>query len=305
MAELDAVQLQFNPAMLVAMNVALALVMYGIALSITPSDFARVLRAPKAVLVGLLAQWLALPALTFALLSLLKLPASVALGMLLVAACPGGNISNFFTHLAGGNTALSMSLSAITTLAAVVVTPLSFAFWAGLNADTAQLLTRIALAPAQLFTTIGLILALPLVLGMITAHRWPALAARLNGPMRVLSMGVFGAFVVGALAANYQHFVNHVRVLAGIVAIHNGLALLVGFTLAAVAGVAARDRRALTLEVGIQNSGLALLIIFTFFDGMGGMATIAAWWGVWHIVSGFAVAGMWARRPLSLAEQPA
>ncbi len=263
------------------------------------------LRAPRPVLAGLLGQWLALPALTFALLSVLKPPASVALGMLLVAACPGGNISNFFTHLAGGNTALSMSLSAITTLAAVLITPLSFSFWASLNPDTAQLLTRIHLAPAQLFATIGLILALPLLLGMFTRHRWPHRADRMRGPMRVLSIGVFGAFVVGALAANYQHFVDHIAALAGIVAVHNGLALLAGFVLAVLARVPASDRRALTIEVGIQNSGLALLIIFTFFEGMGGMATIAAWWGVWHIVTGFAVAGSWARRPLLLAGQPA
>jgi BASS family bile acid:Na+ symporter len=117
---------------------------------------------------------------------------------------------------------------------------------------------------------------------------------------------VFGAFVVGALAANWQHFLDHVGRVVLVVFLMNGLGLLVGYWIGRVVGLPERDSRATSLEVGIQNSGFGLVLVFNFFEGIGGMAIVAAWWGIWHIVSGLALAGWWRRRtPPQPAEVPA
>lgn len=295
-AGLDQVALAFSPGSLVALNVVLALVMVGVALDLRPADFAALARAPRAALVGLFGQVVALPALTFALVVLLRPPPSVALGMMLVAACPGGNMSNFITHLARGNTELSVTMTAIGTALAVVTTPLNLTFWSGMHADTAALVRAVALDPGELFATVLGVLGLPLALGMTIAARWPGAAARLRGPFRVFSVACLALFIVLALRRNSGVFGEHWQLLGGVVALHNGLALLTGWAVARAAGLPGRDRRALAIEVGIQNAGLALVLAFGFFPGLGGAAMIAAWWGVWHLVAGLALAGVCRRR---------
>lgn len=311
-AAIDQVELRFDATGLLLLQLILALVMFGIALDLRPADFRRVLLSPRAPLVGLTAQWLLLPAMTWALIALFRPNASLALGMMLVAACPGGNISNFFTHLARGSTALSVSMSAVSTLGAVVMTPFNFGFWASRYPPTDQLLRRVALDPLDLLVTVGLLLGLPIFVGMAVAGQKPKWAARLRRPMKWLSLAFFAAFVVLALAANFDLFLQHAHLIVGWVLAHNALALALGWTTARTAGLSPRERRAITLEVGIQNSGLGLVLIFGFFGGLGGMALITAWWGVWHLLSGWSVAMLFARRPLpaapgvaDAAEQPA
>lgn len=297
-AELDRVTLAFEPGSLVVLNVVLALVMVGVALDLRPRDFAAVLRHPRAAVVGLLGQVVVLPALTFALVVVLRPPASVALGMILVAACPGGNMSNFITHLARGNTELSVTLTAIGTVLAVVTTPLNLAFWSGMSADTAALVRSVALAPGELVATVLAVLGAPLALGMLVAARWPRLADRLRGPFKLFSVGCLALFIVIGLSRNAGILADHWALLGGAVALHNGLALLSGWLVARTAGLPGRDRRAIAVEVGIQNAGLALVLAFDFFPGLGGTAMIAAWWGVWHLIAGLTLAFVWRRRAL-------
>lgn len=297
MNELDAITLRFSPGGLFLLNAILALVMLGVALDLKVADFRRLLTAGPAAALGLGAQFFLLPGVTYALVVWLDPQPSMALGMFLVAACPGGNISNVMTHLARGNTALSVSLSAVSTLAAMVMTPLNLAFWGNLYPPTRDLLRQVALEPLDMLLTVGMLLAVPVSLGMVLAHRWPALAERARRPVRILSLGVFGLFVLGALAVNFDYFLRFVGQVAALVALHNALALLSGYGLARMARLQERDRRAVSIEVGIQNSGLGLILIFDFFAGLGGMAIVAAWWGVWHIVSGLTLASFWARRP--------
>lgn len=297
MNELDTIALRFSPSGLLLLNAILALVMLGVALDLKPSDFRRMLTAGPAAALGLGAQFFVLPAITYGLVIWLDPQPSMALGMFLVAACPGGNISNVMTHLARGNTALSVSLSAVSTLAAMVMTPLNLAFWSNLYPPTRDLLRQVALDPLDMLLTVALLLAVPVSLGMGLAHRWPELARSARRPVRILSLGVFALFVVGALWVNLDYFLRFIGQVAGLVALHNALALLVGYTLARVARLRERDRRAVAIEVGIQNSGLGLILIFDFFGGLGGMAIVAAWWGVWHIVSGLTLAFWWSRHP--------
>ncbi|MEX0274562.1 MAG: bile acid:sodium symporter family protein, partial [Flavobacteriaceae bacterium] len=143
---LDNVHINFDSGTLWVMNLALALVMFGIALELSFSDFKRVISNPKPVLVGVLSQFMVLPALTYCLVVLIEPMPSMALGMFMVAACPGGNVSNFISHLAGGNTALSVSLTAMATILAVVMTPFNLQFWGGMYPPSADILQSVSIS---------------------------------------------------------------------------------------------------------------------------------------------------------------
>jgi len=296
MEVVDQIQLNFNPASLILLNVILGFVMFGIALDMRLNDFKHVLVTPKPVLIGLGAQFVLLPALTWVLTMVIRPAPSVALGMILVAACPGGNVSNFITHLSRGNTALSVSMTAISTAVAIVMTPFNLTLWGSLNPDTNKLLTEIAMDPMEILYSVFLLLGVPLILGLLISHKATKVAIALRKPMRILSIVIFGFFVLGALAANWQNFLNYVGYVVLYVLLHNATALGIGYGSAFAARLPEADRRAVAVEVGIQNSGLGLTLIFTFFHGLGGMALIAAWWGVWHIISGMSLATFWSRR---------
>ncbi len=295
MTPVDDVVLNFSAGSLTLLNGILAVVMFSIAIDLAPGDFRRLARGPKPVLTGLVSQFVVLPVLTFAIVLALQPQPSIALGMILVAACPGGNISNFITHRAGGNAALSVSLTAFSTVAAIFLTPLNIAFWGGLYAPTREILRATAIDPVSVAITVGLMLVLPLVLGITLNMRRPDITAKLRSPLQWISMGIFIAFVVLALAANWAYFLQFAGLVAGLVVLHNGLALAGGHVTARLAGVSPFDRRAVTIETGIQNSGLGLVLIFGFFQGLGGMAVVAAFWGIWHILSGIALARVMAR----------
>lgn len=302
--DIDQTQLNFDESSLLLLNVLIGLIMFGVALDIRMDDFRRVVRDPRGPLIGLGAQFLLLPAFTFVLISLVNPAPSMALGMIMVAACPGGNFSNFLAHHARANAALSVSMTAISTALAIVMTPLNLSFWGSRNAGTAAILTEVSLDPIDLLITILLILGIPLIAGMALAARFPDLARRMKRPMKIFSLAAFGLFIVGALAANWQQFLDHIGAVALVVALHNALALALGYWSARALGSPLYDTRAISIEVGIQNSALALVLIFGFFDGLGGMAIIAAWWGVWHLISGLTISTWWARRPVQVP-QPA
>ena len=298
MSGIDAVRLNFSPATLHLLNAILGIVMFGVALDLKAEDFRRVLDRPRPVLIGLAGHYVVFPAVTFLLVLAIKPPPSVALGMMLVASCPAGNISNFLVHLAKGNTALSVSISSTSTVLAVVATPLVLRFWGSMYPPTRASLRAVAVDPVEMFVTIFLLLGLPLAAGMFVQRRWPGFADRVRTPMKRLSIGIFVAFLVLALAANWQYFVKYVGRVVVAVVLHNAIALTTGYWTAAGFGLPVRDRRAVSFEVGIQNSGLGLILVFTFFGGLGGAAIVAAWWGIWHVVAGLSLATYWSRRPL-------
>lgn len=297
MTAIDQVQLQFNPTTLGILNAVLGLVMFGIALDLKAADFKAALATPRALALGLLGHHVLFPAMTWGLIWILNPTPSIALGMILVASCPAGHLSNFLTHFARGNAALSVSVSGLSTAVAIFMTPLNFAFWGNLHPVTRELMRSIALDPMEMLGVIVLLLGLPLTVGLTVSHRFPVFAKRAEKPMKIFSLVVFVAFVVGALAANFRHFLDYIQFVVLVVLVHNGLALLTGYGLSSLIGLKDRDRRAVTFEMGIQNSGLGLILIFDFFGGLGGMAIVTAWWGIWHIVSGLALATWWHRRP--------
>ncbi|TVR03498.1 MAG: bile acid:sodium symporter family protein [Deltaproteobacteria bacterium] len=295
--DIDTLVLDFDAGSLLALNVILALIMFGVALSLEVEDFRRVAHRPRAPLVALSAQFILLPALTWVLTLVLAVPPSVALGMILVSTCPGGNMSNFFTLLGRGNTALSVTVTAVGTLLAIVMTPLNVTFWGGLSADTRAVLTSLHVNPMDMVTTVLLVVGLPLVLGMAIRHFRPRWADRVVRPFKVLGLVLFGLLLVVAFHANLDIFAVVIGVVFLPVLLHNAMAWGIGLGSATLARLPREDRRAIGTEVAIQNSGLGLVLIFAFFDGLGGMAVVAAWWGIWHIVAGMAVAGWWSRTP--------
>jgi BASS family bile acid:Na+ symporter len=304
-ALIDQVKLNFNPQGLMIINAAIGLMMLGVSLDLRLEDFKRVIVAPKAPLIGLAAQFVLLPAMTFVLILVLRaipfvaLFPSMALGMILVAACPGGNLSNIITYLAKGNTAISISMTAISTVAAIVMTPLNLSIWGGLNPDTAAILRRVQLSPMDVFVTVFVILGIPLLLGQILTRVFPSLADRVRRPFKIFSLVFFIVIVAGALAANWRYFIDYVGLVVLAVFLHNAMALNLGYWSGRAARLPERDCRATCIEVGIQNSALGLVLVFNFFDGLGGMAILVAWWGVWHIISGLITAFIFTRRQLS------
>jgi BASS family bile acid:Na+ symporter len=303
-AAIDQVRLNFNPQGLFIINAAIGLMMFGVALELKLEDFKRIAVAPKAPCIGLAAQFILLPAFTFLLTLILKPPPSVALGMMLVAACPGGNLSNIITYLAKGNCAVSVSMTAVSTAAAIIMTPFNLALWGSLNPETAQILKKVSLSPFDVFVNIFIILGIPLILGLFLARTFPALVDKLRKPFKIFSLVFFIAIVAGALGANWQNFMNYVGLVFFGVLIHNALALNLGYWSARMARLNEADRRAVAIEVGIQNSGLGLVLVFNFFGGLGGMAIITAWWGIWHIIAGLVAAYFFSRRPLPAEPTP-
>ena len=300
-AVIDAIRLNFRPQNLVALNAVIGLMMFGMALDLTLDDFKRIIQSPKAPAIGLLTQFVLLPAFTFLLTLIINPLPSMALGMILIGSCPGGNFSNIMTYLAKGNAAVSVSMTAVSTAAAIFMTPLNVALWGSLNPATEPILRRVSLNPWDVFTTIFAILGVPLFLGIMVSSLWPRLVEKVRSVFKVLSVVVFLGVLALALSANWNIFLRVIGLVVLIVLIHNALALSLGYSAGRLAGLPARDTRAVTIEVGIQNAALGLILIFDFFNGLGGMAIIAAWWGIWHIIAGLIIAFFWSRRPLAEA----
>lgn len=293
---IDQAQLNFQSESLWLLNIILGLVMFGIAIDLKWKDFRHVIDAPRAPLIGLAGQFFLLPAITFGLVWILRPAPSVALGMILVAACPGGNLSNFLTYLGKGNAALSVSMTMLSTVTALVMTPFNLSFWGSLYPDTATLLHEIRLDPVDVLITVSMILGIPLVAGVAFANRFPKAADRLHKPFKFGSVAFFLLFLAIVFSQNVDIFTNYMGWVALAVVLQNGIALSSAYGAARIARLPEMDARAIALEVGIQNSALALSLIFTFFDGLGGMAVVAGFWGIWHIVSGMSLALLWSRR---------
>lgn len=295
-AQIDGILLNINPTGQLVLGGVLALIIYGVALDLKVADFVEVFRKPVAPLSGLLAQLALLPAVTWAITMLLKPQPSIALGMMVVAACPGGNISNLITHMARGNTALSISMTGVSSVLAIVTTPLNILFWAGLNPETNALLRQVSIEPLSFLGQTMAILGIPMALGMLTVAYLPKLTDFLRRPLQILSFLFLVAFIGGAMLTNSKYLSTFVLAILPFVILHNAIAVGLGWGTAKVLRLSDFDTRALTIEVSMHNSGLGLALILNQFDGVGGAALVAAGWGVWHLISGWALAEWWKRR---------
>lgn len=302
--ELDFVKLNFNQESVNLMNLAIAFIMFGVALSIRPEHFRTVFLNPKPVVIGSVAQYIMLPALTYLLILIIRPSTPVALGMILISACPGGNVSNLISSISKANITLSVSLTTITTIMSLIMTPFNFAFWGGLYARHSPLLVPISIDPVEMFRTVFLILGIPVILGMFVGIKFPKFAKRMDRPIQAASVIFFIGFIVAALAGNFSIFLKYIHLIFILVLLHNGLAFVSGYLLPKLYKVNETDCRTISIETGIQNSGLGLALIFNprIFPpelNLGGMAMVAAWWGIWHIIAGLAISIYWRKHPVT------
>jgi bile acid:Na+ symporter, BASS family len=295
-SSLSSIEIQFNPESLWLLNLALGFIMFGIALEIKPAHFRLLWESPRAIFAGLFSQFIALQLVTLSIVWVLNPATDIALGMFLVAACPGGNISNFMSHLAGGNSALSVSLTAISSVASVLMTPLVFSTVSLIYLEGTYTTTNLSISFLDMLSVVILILGIPLAFGMIVAHFLPERAKILSKGFRLASVSFFALLVLLMIVQNQSAFQATIISLFGLVIVHNLAALTVGFAVALLFRLGVAERRTLSLETGIQNSGLGLLLIFSFFDKNLSMALVAAIWGIWHLISGMSLALFWSKR---------
>jgi BASS family bile acid:Na+ symporter len=304
---LDAIRLNFSEGGLLILNLVLAFIMFGVALGIKVEHFKNLAVHKRIPVIGLISQFILLPFVTFLLVAALNkfITPAVAMGMILVASCPGGNISNFLSALSKGNAALAVTLTALGTILAIVLIPLNFAFWGGLytqffgHTGSGSLLRPLRIDPVKMFETVVLLLGIPLIIGMLVNHYLKNLTEKIFKPIKTLSLIFFVAFILFAFHNNYHYFILYIKYIFIIVLIHNGISLLTGYFFAKSLRCDEVTCRTISIETGIHNSGLALVLLFNpkIFPldlAIGGMIFVAAWWGIWHILSGLIIAGFWS-----------
>lgn len=309
---LDSVSINFGEGGMMIVNFILAFVMFGVALGLKTQTFKEVIKKPKSVILGIFLQWVGLPAVTFAIALALSpfITPMIALGMILVASCPGGNISNFISSLSKGNTELSVSMTAVTTAMSPVITPINFFLWGSLYSHIISVkndIPMLVIPFMPMLEQILLLLGLPIVLGILFSRYFPNATKKITKPAQMLSILLFIGMVVVSFSQNFQIFIDNIIYVFFIVMLHNASALATGYFGGALARVPEADRRSLTVEIGIQNSGLGLILLFNkeifppeiWHGHYGGMLFITAWWGIWHIISGLTVAYLFRRKKLA------
>ena len=301
--DLDSVTLNTSDGMLLLLSAVIAVIMFGIALEMKVDDFRHVAKLPKAMAVGIAAQFICLPAITFGLTMLLNFRPSIALGMILVACCPPGNISNILVYRARGNVALSLSMTAISNFLAIFLMPLNIALWAGLHPEASQILRDVDVSAVELLLDIVLLIGVPLALGLTISSRKPEFAKKVQPLVKRFSLIFLILFILGALAGNLNVFINYIPLVALAVFLHDTLALLLGYGIAASFKVSEPNRRAITFEVGVRNAALGLGIALSVFEGIGGVAIVAAWWGVWDLIAGLLLSSWWGKKPTGNLEE--
>jgi BASS family bile acid:Na+ symporter len=289
---LDSLHIVLDPIGQAGVALALMLVMFSVALGLRVDDFVFLRDKPHLFFGGVVAQVLVLPFVTYLLILAIRPAASIALGMIVVACCPGGAVSNLLTYLSRGNVAASVALTATSSLLAAILTPASILIWSQVYEPTANLLQSLDVSPLMFLAQTTFLLALPLVCGMVVAAKAPDVAANIRKRTTLLGVSVLVGVIIYGIAYFFPVLFPALPLLGTIVVIHNATAFATGAGTGMLLSKRPATRRALTFEIGIQNSGLALVILLSQLKGVGGAAAIAAVWGVWDLIAGGALAGM-------------
>jgi BASS family bile acid:Na+ symporter len=267
--------------------------MFAVALGLSGSGFRALAANRKAYIAGVIAQLVALPLLTLGLCYALSPPPSVALGMIVVACCPGGVSSNLVALFARANLELSVALTATSSLVAALLTPFSILLWSSLYAPAATLIESIGIDIVSFLVQTTLLLALPIALGMAVRAKAPEAALRWQGRIAAVSgLSLLGLILYGGFLYRAEFALLGVGII-GLVVMHNGLAFALGWALAKLASADRAAMRTVTIETGIQNTGLALVILVNQFVGLGGAVAVVGVWGTWHVFGGGLIALAW------------
>ncbi len=287
---LDSLRIVLDPVGQAGVALSLMLVMFSVALGLRVDDFSFLRDKPLLFLGGVFSQVAVLPFVTYLLILAWSPPASIALGMIVVACCPGGAVSNLLTYLSRGNVAASVALTATSSLLAAIFTPASILAWSHVYEPTADLLRSLDVNPMIFVAQTTFLLAVPLVLGMMVAAKAPDVAAKIKKRTTLLGVSVLVGVIIYGIAYFFEDLFPALPLLGSVVVIHNAVAFATGAGAGMLLSKLRATRRALTFEIGIQNSGLALVILLSQLKGVGGAAAVAAVWGVWHLIAGGAIA---------------
>jgi len=298
--DIDQLRINFNPSQMVVLNAAMAFLMFSVALDVRIEDFRKVARFPRSIFVGLVAQYLFFPLLTLGIIYLFQPRTSIAMGMILVSMCPSGNMTNFLVHFARANTALSVTLNTIIILLSTFVTPAGFLFWSKFVPDSEALRASFELGFAEMALIIVELILLPLVVGMVLQARFTAFIDKIRPWVQRVALVLFFSILVLALFGNREHVANHLWSFFVIVAVHNLAGISSGYLAGKLFRLPELDARTLAFEAGVHNTALGLILIFNFFHQSGGMAFIAAWWGIWDLVTGMGLAYYWRKKSMSV-----
>ncbi|HEU5057626.1 MAG TPA: bile acid:sodium symporter [Kofleriaceae bacterium] len=297
MQPIDRATVEFDPRLGLIIGVLAAVMVFAVALDLRWEHFRRLARNPRPPIVGLVAQLVILPAIAYLVARALVDTPSVALGLFLVASCPGGSVSNYMTSLARGDLATSVTITAVITATCLVTTPAVFGLLASLDPATRALLREVGVDAGQVAAMFLVTIALPILAGMVLATRWPGLASKIRVWARRLALLLFAFVVVAGTAVNLRPMLDYAREAALPVTVTCAAALLVGWGLSRLAGLRAADRRAVTIEAGGQQAGLAIGMAVAFFPSLAGVAVTAVIWGGVQVLLIVPTVIAWSRMP--------
>ena len=253
----------------------LGIVMFGMGITLTFNDFSEVVKHPKSVIVGVVGQFVIMPAIAFALAKLFVLPTDLAIGVILVGACPGGTSSNVMTYLAKGNTALSVACTTISTLLAPLLTPIIFYVLASQWID---------IDASAMFASVLKMVLFPIFLGLVIRALFKKQMAQISQTMPLVSVIAIVLILAAVVAGSKDKIIDSGLLIFGIVVLHNCLGYLVGFIAAKALRLNNYDSKAIAIEVGMQNSGLGAALATAHFNPIA--AVPSAVFSFWHNVSG-------------------
>ena len=266
-------------------NLLLGIIMFGMGMTLTASDFKEVFSHPIKVLIGVLAQFTIMPLLAFGLAYLLGLPPEIAVGVILVGSCPGGTSSNVMTFLARGNTALSVTITSCTTLLAPLLTP----------ALTLMLASQwLPVSAGAMFKSVVTIVLLPIILGLLAKTLFSKQVEKSAKALPLVSVIGIVAIVAAVVSGNKEKILESGLLILAVVILHNALGYLLGFFAAKLFKLDYADQKAVSIEVGMQNSGLATALAMAHFSPLA--AVPGAIFSVWHNVSGSLLANYWGKK---------
>ena len=280
-----------NQNQMILLKLMLGLIMFGIALKLDIKEFKRLIKAPKPIMIGLLGQLILLPALTLILVHILSIPAPIALGLFVVASCPGGNMSNLLTDLADGDLEYSVSMTSLSSFFGPLTIPLNILFWSSLYAPTKSLVSSISLDTSTMYLDVFVTLGVPLLIGMLINAKLPKQMTKIAPIVGKISVLILAAFIIGAAKKYWAFFDSSYQLMMPLTMGHNFLAMAMGYFLAF--SLTKKQQKTLTFEVGMQNSGIGLAIILQYFSSDPMTTIVCCWWAVIHMTNGLIVIGLW------------
>ncbi|MBU8567038.1 bile acid:sodium symporter family protein [Virgibacillus pantothenticus] len=267
-------------------SIMLGVIMFGMGMTLSVQDFREVVRQPKSVAIGVSSQFVLMPLIAYGLAKGLNLPPEIAIGVILVGACPGGTASNVMTFLAKGNTALSVAITSVSTLLAPLLTPAIIYFLAR---------EWLEVSVSSMFMSVVKIVLLPIVLGLIVQLFLKEQAKKTVDLMPLISVVAIVLIVAAVVAGSKNKIIESGLLIFAVVILHNGLGYLIGFFVAKLFKLEFMDQKAVSIEVGMQNSGLGAALAAAHFSPLA--AVPSAIFSFWHNISGPILATYWAQKP--------